>query len=123
GCHRLVRACVHRPGRPGTPGARRAGEVAGGNDRQVELAEPSWGGGLGLVVMRVLVSGGAGFIGSHLTDALAARGDEVVVVDDLSAGRVGRLEEGVVLHKVSITDAGALAAVMEGSGAELVCHL
>jgi UDP-glucose 4-epimerase len=73
--------------------------------------------------MRVLVTGGAGFIGSHLTDALAARGDEVVVVDDLSAGRVGRLEEGVVLHKVSITDAGALAAVMEGSGAELVCHL
>ena len=73
--------------------------------------------------MRVLVTGGAGFIGSHLTDALAARGDDVVVVDDLSAGRVGRLEPGVVLHKVSITDAGALAAVMEGSGAELVCHL
>ena len=73
--------------------------------------------------MRVLVTGGAGFIGSHLTDALAARGDDVVVVDDLSAGRVGRLGEGVVLHKASITDAGALATVMEGSGAELVCHL
>src|SRR5262249_61836107 len=73
--------------------------------------------------MRVLVTGGAGFIGSHLTDALAARGDDVVVVDDLSAGRVGRLDPGVVLHKVSITDAGALAAVMEGSGAGLVCHL
>jgi UDP-glucose 4-epimerase len=73
--------------------------------------------------MRVLVTGGAGFIGSHLVDALVARGDEVIVVDDLSAGRVGRLDRGVVLHKVSITDAGALAAVMEGSGAELVCHL
>ena len=39
--------------------------------------------------MRVLVTGGAGFIGSHLTDALLARGDEVIVVDDLSAGRAG----------------------------------
>jgi UDP-glucose 4-epimerase len=73
--------------------------------------------------MRVLVTGGAGFIGSHLADALIARGDQVVVVDDLSAGRVGRLDPGVTLHKVSITDAGALAAVAEGSGAELVCHL
>jgi UDP-glucose 4-epimerase len=73
--------------------------------------------------MRVLVTGGAGFIGSHLVDALVARGDEVVVVDDLSAGRAGRLDRGVVLHKVSITDAGALDAVMRGSGAELVCHL
>src|SRR5262249_59641458 len=113
GCHRLVRACVHRPGRPGTPGARRAGEVAGGNDRQVELAEPSCGRGLGLVVMRVLVTGGAGFIGSHLTDALAARGDEVVVVDDLSAGRGGRLEGGVVVGKVGVTEGGALGG---GSG-------
>ena len=73
--------------------------------------------------MRVLVTGGAGFIGSHLVDALVARGDEVVVADDLSAGRAGRLDPGVVLQKVSITDPAALAAVVEGSGAELVCHL
>ena len=43
--------------------------------------------------MRVLVTGGAGFIGSHLTDAFLARGDEVIVVDDLSTGRAGRLDE------------------------------
>jgi UDP-glucose 4-epimerase len=73
--------------------------------------------------MRVLVTGGAGFIGSHLADALAARGDEVAVVDDFSAGRAGRVGSRVVLHKVSIADAGALAAVVAESRAELVCHL
>ncbi|HJN91595.1 MAG TPA: NAD-dependent epimerase/dehydratase family protein, partial [Dehalococcoidia bacterium] len=37
--------------------------------------------------MRVLVAGGAGFIGSHRCDALVARGDEVVATDNLSTGR------------------------------------
>ncbi len=73
--------------------------------------------------MRVLVTGGAGFIGSHVTDALVARGDEVVVVDDLSAGRVARLDSRAASHKISITDAAALAAVAADSGAELICHL
>jgi UDP-glucose 4-epimerase len=73
--------------------------------------------------MRVLVTGGAGFIGSHLTDALVARGNDVIVADDLSACRVGRLDPQVALHKVSITDPEALAALVEGAGAELVCHL
>ena len=42
--------------------------------------------------MRSLVTGGAGFIGSNLVDALLAGGDEVTVVDDLSTGRRGNLE-------------------------------
>lgn len=42
--------------------------------------------------MRVLVTGGAGFIGSHLCDALAARGDHVFVLDDLSTGRFENIE-------------------------------
>ena len=62
--------------------------------------------------MRVLVTGGAGFIGSHLTDAFLARGDEVAVADDLSAGRPGRLDQRVTLHKLSIGDAAALAALV-----------
>ena len=37
--------------------------------------------------MRVLITGGAGFVGSHLTDALLARGDQVLVLDELSTGR------------------------------------
>jgi UDP-glucose 4-epimerase len=73
--------------------------------------------------MRVLVTGGAGFIGSHLTDALLARGDEVTVIDDLSAGRPGRLDERVTLHKQSVTDAEPLAAIVAQERPELICHL
>ena len=42
--------------------------------------------------MRYLVTGGAGFIGSHLSDALSARGDAVVILDDLSTGRLDNIE-------------------------------
>jgi UDP-glucose 4-epimerase len=73
--------------------------------------------------MRVLVTGGAGFIGSHLTDALLARGDEVTVVDDLSRGRLARLDDQVSLHKLSVTDACALASLVEHVRPELICHL
>src|SRR5271165_4312709 len=63
--------------------------------------------------MRVLVTGGAGFIGSHLPDAFLNRGDQVTVVDDLSAGSAARLDERVVLHTQSIIQAGQLAALVE----------
>src|SRR6187402_2329985 len=42
---------------------------------------------VGCVAVRAIVTGGAGFIGSHLVDALVARGDEVLVLDNLSTGR------------------------------------
>src|SRR5580658_4780891 len=73
--------------------------------------------------MRVLVTGGAGFIGSHIADALLARGDDVLVLDDLSSGRPGRLEPRVPLHKTSITDAAALNGEVAAFGPELICHL
>ncbi len=73
--------------------------------------------------MRVLVTGGAGFIGSHLADALLARGDEVAVVDDMSAGRSGRVPGQVVTHKVSVTDGNLLAAVVGDYRPDLICHL
>src|SRR5215471_13382597 len=73
--------------------------------------------------MRVIVTGGAGFIGSHLADAFAARGDNVTVIDDLSAGRPSRLGERVSVHKVNITDARPLQQVLDSVEPELICHL
>ena len=62
--------------------------------------------------MSALVTGGAGFIGSNLVDALLARGERVVVVDDLSTGRRQNLDaalaQGAELHELDIRDAGAL---------------
>ena len=51
---------------------------------------------------RVLVTGGAGFIGSHVVDALLAAGDEPHVLDDLSKGQVTNLATGVPLHVLDI---------------------
>jgi len=73
--------------------------------------------------MRVIVVGGAGFIGSHLADAFLARGDEVTVADDLSAGRAGRLADGARLHKVSVCDGPALAGLVSRARPRLICHL
>jgi UDP-glucose 4-epimerase len=70
--------------------------------------------------MRALVTGGAGFIGSHLVDALLARGDAVSVVDDLSSGRRENVPDGVPLH---VTDIAAIADAMEAERPEVVFHL
>ena len=72
---------------------------------------------------RCLVTGGCGFIGSHLVDALVARGDEVRVLDDLSTGHLANLDRvkgKVALTKGSILDAEAVREAMQG--VELVFH-
>jgi UDP-glucose 4-epimerase len=61
-----------------------------------------------------LVTGGAGFIGSHLCDALVARGDAVRVLDDLSTGRRGNLPTGATLIEGDVADAGTVAQAMDG---------
>jgi dTDP-glucose 4,6-dehydratase len=52
-------------------------------------------------VARSIVTGGAGFIGSHLVDALVKRGDEVIVLDNLSTGRLANLADGISSGRVS----------------------
>lgn len=59
-----------------------------------------------------LVTGGAGFIGSHLVDRLATAGHRVIVVDDLSTGRREHLHPAVELRVGSILDAALVAAAM-----------
>lgn len=55
---------------------------------------------------RILVTGGAGFIGSHVVDALLARGDEAHALDDLSKGQVTNLADGARLHVLDIAGRG-----------------
>lgn len=64
--------------------------------------------------MRILVTGGAGFIGSNLVDALLARGDTVRVLDDLSTGHAENLPADVELVVGSVADAECVAGAMDG---------
>jgi UDP-glucose 4-epimerase len=70
--------------------------------------------------MRLVVTGGAGFIGSHVVDALVARGDEVHVLDDLSRGKRERIPAGVELHVADVRDPDAAFAAIQP---ETVFHL
>ena len=72
--------------------------------------------------MKVLVTGGAGFIGSHIVDRLLADGHHVAVIDDLSSGSRGNLPEDVPLHVADIVDTAAVADVIARERPEAICH-
>jgi UDP-glucose 4-epimerase len=70
-----------------------------------------------------IVTGGAGFIGSHVVDALLADDWRVVVVDDLSTGDARRVAEEATLEVVDITDRGALEKVIDAARPAAIFHL
>ena len=77
--------------------------------------------------MRALVTGGAGFIGSHLVDSLAADGVEVHILDDLSTGRrdnlKGALSHGAHLHVIDVSEPAVVADIVTAARPEVVFHL
>jgi UDP-glucose 4-epimerase len=77
--------------------------------------------------MKTLVTGGAGFIGSNLVDALVARGDNVAVIDNLATGKRENLEHaianGAELIELDVRDAEAVAAAVERVVPEVIFHL
>jgi UDP-glucose 4-epimerase len=73
--------------------------------------------------VRAIVTGGAGFIGSHVVDALVARGDEVLVLDDLSKGRKENMNEHVRLAVVDVRDKNAVTAAFADGRPEVCFHL
>lgn len=77
--------------------------------------------------MRAVVTGGAGFIGSNLVDALLAGGAEVLALDDLSTGRRGNLEgaleRGAEIIECDIADGGALDAAIDRYRPDRIFHL
>jgi UDP-glucose 4-epimerase len=73
--------------------------------------------------MRAIVTGGAGFIGSHLVDALLARGDEVTVLDNLATGRREQVPAGAAFVEADIRDARALVDALAEARPEAIFHL
>jgi UDP-glucose 4-epimerase len=71
----------------------------------------------------VLVTGGAGFVGSHLCDRLVADGVRVSVLDNLSRGKREWVPEGVTIYQVDVRDGAGVAAVFADSRPDTIAHL
>lgn len=74
------------------------------------------------LAVRVLVTGGAGFIGSHITDALLAQGHEVAVLDNFSTGRRENVPQGVQLFEVDLRDRAATFRALADFRPDAVSH-
>jgi len=72
--------------------------------------------------MKIIVTGGAGFIGSHIVDSLLEQGEKVYVVDDLSTGKLKNLNPAAFFYKMDICDPG-LADLICSLHPEVVFHL
>jgi len=71
--------------------------------------------------MRIAITGGAGFIGSHVAGLCVERGHDVIVIDDLSVGRLGNVPTDIPFVHADIRDTAAVTTAL--TGCEVVCHL
>lgn len=72
--------------------------------------------------MKIIVTGGAGFIGSHLADALIAKGHRVVVIDDLSAGFKKNVNPQAKFHEIDLKDHKKTNAILKKEKPEVIYH-
>ena len=72
--------------------------------------------------MRILVTGGAGFIGSHLVDGFLSDGHEVLVLDDLSSGKEANLNEHAVFERIDLRDYERVERLLSSYRPEIVDH-
>ena len=72
--------------------------------------------------MKILVTGGAGFIGSHVVDAFVDQGYDVVVVDDLSTGKREQVNPAARFYQVDLRDEAALAPILSSERPEVISH-
>ncbi|MGQ9491511.1 MAG: NAD-dependent epimerase/dehydratase family protein [Anaerolineae bacterium] len=71
---------------------------------------------------KILVTGGAGFIGSHIVDAFVAQGHSVAVLDNLSTGKRENLNPAARFYRADLRDAPAVAEIVAAEGPEIICH-
>src|SRR3989442_58906 len=72
--------------------------------------------------MKVLVTGGAGFIGSHIVEAYLSEGFEVIAVDNLSRGKIENLPPNARFYRADIQDTAGLEAIFQKEKPDLVNH-
>src|SRR5690625_74669 len=87
-----------------------------------ELAHDTGVGGVRLTVVKVLVTGGAGYIGSVTTEALLARGHEVTVLDNLSTGHREAVPEGADFVLGDVADFERVSGILKSESIEAVLH-
>lgn len=72
--------------------------------------------------MKIIVTGGAGFIGSHIVDACVKSGHKVEIIDNLSSGSSENVPRDVLLHQVDIRDTLSIAKIFKTFQPDAVCH-
>jgi UDP-glucose 4-epimerase len=72
--------------------------------------------------MNILVTGGAGFIGSHVAEAFVSQGHQVHVLDNFTSGREENVPAGAVVHRMDIRDAEAVPRLWAEQQFEVLCH-